>query len=86
VVLEVQEINKMEMNKNKALIDELLKMPPMVLSTAYLYALNLTNYGVDVMEKWSTAAVNAYALQKAYQKGYQDASQKISNNWERRSL
>lgn len=59
--------------KKKRLIDELSKMPPMVIETAYLYAINYTLYGEDVTEKWVTATQNASALEKAYNKGYYDA-------------
>ena len=64
-----------EMNKNK-LLDELSKMPPMVIATAYLHAINYTLYGEDVTEKWVTATQNASALEKAYRKGYYDALQR----------
>lgn len=59
--------------ESKQLIDELSKMPPMVIATAYLYAINYTLYGEDVTEKWLTATQNASALEKAYRKGYHDA-------------
>ena len=59
--------------ESKRLIDELSKMPPMVIATAYLYAINYTLYGEDVTEKWITATQNASALEKAYEKGYYDA-------------
>ena len=59
--------------KSKWLIDELSKMPPMVIATAYLHAINYTLYGEDVTEKWVTATQNASALEKAYRKGYYDA-------------
>ena len=59
--------------ESKQLIDELSKMPPMVIATAYLYAINYTSYGEDVTEKWLTAIQNASALEKAYRKGYHDA-------------
>ena len=62
--------------KSKQLIDELSKMPPMVIATAYLHAVNYTLYGVDVTEKWVTATQNASALDKAYKKGYYDALQR----------
>ena len=62
--------------ENKQLIDELLKMPPMVIATAYLHAINYTLYGEDVTEKWLTATQNASALEKAYRKGYYDALQR----------
>lgn len=62
--------------ERKRLIDELSKMPPMVIATAYLHALNYTLYGVDVTEKWLTATQNAAALDRAYHEGYSDALQR----------
>lgn len=62
--------------ESKQLIDELSKMPPMVIATAYLYAINYTLYGEDVTEKWVTATQNVSALEKAYRKGYYDALQR----------
>ena len=51
--------------ENKQLIEELSKMPPMVIATAYLHAINYTLYGVDVTEKWVTATQNERALERA---------------------
>lgn len=68
--------------ENKRLIEELSKMPPMVIATAYLHALNYTLYGEDVTEKWLTAIQNASALEKAYRKGYYDALQRQAENEE----
>ena len=62
--------------QNKQLIEELSKMPPMVIATAYLHALNYMLYGEDVTQKWLTATQNASALEKAYRKGYYDALQR----------
>lgn len=62
--------------RSKQLIDELSKMPPMVIATAYLHAINYTLYGENVTEKWVTATQNASALEKAYRKGYYDALQR----------
>ena len=62
--------------ESNTLIDELSKMPPMVIATAYLHAINYTLYGEDVTEKWVTATQNASALEKAYRKGYYDALQR----------
>lgn len=67
---------QMQEYRSKQLIDELSKMPPMVIATAYLHAINYTLYGEDVTEKWLTAIQNASALSKAYQKGYYDALQR----------
>ena len=55
------------------LIEELSKMPPMVIATAYLHAINYTRYGEDVTEKWTTAVQQSKALEKAYLDGYNDA-------------
>lgn len=63
--------------RSKQLIDELSKMPPMVIATAYLHAINYTLYGEDVTEKWLTAIQNESALEKAYRKGYYDALQRL---------
>ena len=59
------------MNNQEAVdmaISALSKMPPMVIKTAYLYAINYTLYGEDVTEKWVTATQNASILEKAYRK------------------
>ena len=58
------------------ILEEMSKFDEMTLSTAYIYAKNLTLYGVDVTEKWLTATQNSVALEKAYKKGYYDALQK----------
>ena len=66
--------------KTKQLIDELSKMSPMVIATAYLHAVNYTLYGEDVTEKWTTATQNASALEKAYRRGYYDALQRLKES------
>lgn len=58
------------------LIGLLAEAPPMVLSTAYIYAKNFVDYGEDVTEKWTTAVQQASILEKAYLKGYYDAMQR----------
>lgn len=68
--------------KSKQLIDELSKMPSMVIATAYLHAINYTLYGEDVTEKWVTATQNAMTLEKAYNKGYHDALQRLAESEE----
>lgn len=62
--------------ERKQLIEELSKMPPMVIATAYLYAINFTLYGEDVTERWITATQHAKIVEKAYRKGYHDALQR----------
>lgn len=61
---------------SKQLIDELSKMSPMVISTAYLHAINYVKYGEDVTEKWLTAVEQTNVLEKAYREGYYDALQR----------
>ena len=58
--------------ESKQLIEELSKMSPMVIATAYLHAINYTLYGEDVTEKWLTATQNANVLEKAYRKGFME--------------
>ena len=65
-----------EHKKIAFLLEELSKKSPMVIATAYLYAINYTSYGEDVTEKWLTALQNSSALEKAYRKGYGDAMQR----------
>ncbi len=71
---------QMQEQKSKQLIAELSKMPPMVIATAYLHAINYTLYGEDVTEKWETALQNPSALDKAYRKGYYDALQTMAES------
>lgn len=68
---------KIEHYETQQLIDELSKMPPMVIATAYLHAINYVLYGVDVTEKWLTATQNAASLNQAYRKGYADAMNRM---------
>ena len=72
--------NQIQEYESKYLLDELSKMPPMVIATAYLHAINYTLYGEDVTKKWLTATQNASALEKAYRKGYYDALQRQSES------
>ena len=64
--------------RSNQLLDELSKMPDMVIATAYLYAINYTRYGEDVTKEWTTAIQHASALEKAYREGYYDALQRLS--------
>lgn len=59
--------------KEEQLIEKLSKMQPMVIETAYLYAINYTEYGENVTEKWVTAVQQTSILEKAYRRGYYDA-------------
>lgn len=66
-----------KMSKEEQLIEELSKMQPMVIETAYLYATNYTRYGEDVTEKWVTAVQQTSILEKAYRQGYCDALEEL---------
>lgn len=77
---------KIQDRKIIQLINELSKMPPIVIETAYLYALNYTLYGGDVTEKWVTATQNAHALEKAYRDGYYNGLQKLFKHTSRSSF
>lgn len=59
------------------ILDEMSKMPPMILLTAYLYSVNFTLLGVDVTKEWKTATEHAKALNAAYRAGYHDALQNL---------
>lgn len=67
---------KIQDRKKQQIINELSKMPSMVVATAYIHAINYTLYGVDVTEKWVTAVQQTAVLEKAYNKGYYDAVQR----------
>ena len=69
--------------EEQLIINELSKMQPMVIATAYLYAINYTLYGEDVTKEWLTATQNASALEKAYRKGYYDALQRQKESEEK---
>ena len=52
----------------------LSKEPIEVIETAYLYARTYVNYGEDITKAWDTATQNVAILEKAYSKGYVDAT------------
>ena len=73
-------MNKQE-NQYKStqdLLARLAEMPDMVIATAYIYALNYTQYGVDVTKEWTTAIQEHDALSRAYERGYHDAIERIN--------
>lgn len=59
------------------ILEELKNAPAMVLSTAYLYAVNYYKYGEDITKEWTTAVQNAAALEKAYIRGRQDERESL---------
>lgn len=56
------------------------KLSEQVTSLAYLYAINISLYGIDVTEAYNTAVENAHNLEKVYQKAYYDAIRRLSEN------
>lgn len=68
------------MQTKEKLIKLLSQEDTIVLNQAYLYVKNLTNYGVDITEKWVTATQNARALERAYREGYYDALQSVAES------
>ena len=69
-------------HKIKYMLNNLSKMPPMVIETAYLKAVCFELYGVDVTKEWVTATQNASALSKAYAKGYYEGLKRQAENRE----
>lgn len=69
-------LNKEQMTKKEALLKELAKEDLQVLALAYVYAKNLHMYGEDVTKTIYSAIQNVEMLNKAYHKGYCDATNK----------
>lgn len=57
-------------DKKQVLLDSLSEEPEMVIATAYLYAKNYVNYGIDVTNAWNTAIQQNSALERANVNGY----------------
>ena len=71
-------LNSGKKSKKDALLEELAKEDLQVLSLAYVYAKNMLLYGEDVTKTIATATQNVAILEKAYNKGYYDAMNRIS--------
>jgi hypothetical protein len=61
------------MTSKEIMLQKLSEMPDAVVSAAYLFAINYSQYGVDVTKAWTTAVQQNFALSQAYQRGYYDA-------------
>lgn len=59
------------------ILEELTRADTMLLHTAYLYAKNFIQYGVDVTCVWDTATKQSFALEKAYMDGYKAAVDEV---------
>lgn len=62
----------------KELSELLFKQDMRITALAYAHALYLNKYGVDIDKASRTATENAEMLAKAYQQGYYDALEQIS--------
>ena len=78
-VLDILDKHKIEVKKamddnvKQQLVDKLLEEPPMILSTAYVYAKNYVEYGEDITKAWTTAVQQESVLQKVRQKTWSAA-------------
>jgi hypothetical protein len=63
------------------MLAELSKMPSQVIATAYVYAKNITAFGVDVTKLWDTTAEQATALERAYHDGYRNALKRMDRDY-----
>ena len=66
------------------LLDSLAKEPPMVLSTAYVYAKNYVEYGEDITKAWTTAVQQASILEYVRQKAWVEAYDSFKADYENR--
>lgn len=70
--------------ENKQRLDILNKLSVLdikILQTAYLYAKNYVEFGMNVTEKWVTACQNSESLERAYHKGYRVGYEKAKHDY-----
>ncbi len=65
------------MTDKEFMLQKLAEMPEAVIAMAYLYAVNYTEYGVDITKEWTTAVQQSCALEQAYQRGYCEAREML---------
>lgn len=71
-------------NVKKQLLDLLSEEPPMVLSTAYIYAKNYVQYGEDITKAWTTAVQQSSIIQEVRQKAWVEAYDSFKKEYENR--
>lgn len=64
------------MQEREVLIEELSKLDTQTLAMAYVYAKNLTMFGVDVVKEWETVVQQSSDLYRAYSRGVDDGYKK----------
>lgn len=62
------------------------KLSQQVTSLAYLYAINISLYGIDVTKTYDTVVEHAYNLERVYQKAYYDAINEMTDNENKRGV
>lgn len=75
--------NAIEHTKQK-LLDLLAKESTMVLSTAYIYAKNYVNFGVDITKAWTTAVEQLSILEQVQIKAQAEAYDSFKKEYENR--
>lgn len=61
-----------EFARRRRLLDQFMDCSSSIIALAFMYAKNFEETGFDVTEKWVTAEQQADALQRYYDKGYQN--------------
>ena len=75
-------MERMNDDVKKQIIDKLLEEPPMVLSTAYVYAKNYVEYGEDITKAWTTAVQQESIIEEVRQKAWTVAYEDFKANCE----
>lgn len=76
----------MEQNTKQSILDKMSNMPEMLVATAYLYAKNYIYYGENVTKEWFTAVQQSATLEKAYNRGRNDALKEVYKSKEDNSF
>ena len=66
------------------LLDSLAEEPTMVLATAYAYAKNYVDYGVDITKAWTTVVEQASILEQVSIKAQAEAYDSFKKDYENR--
>lgn len=76
--------NNTDDNVRQQLLDKLSEESTMVLETAYVYAKNYVLYGADITKAWTTAAQQAYVLERVRVKAFKEAYDSFKKDYESR--
>lgn len=78
-------IKSLEDKKSK-ILELLFKEDIQTISLAYMYAKNMTQYGVDVTKEWDTALRQTHALEQARLFGFREAMKYASECRDKREV